>query len=218
MSSPQCLRTWIKNLEWWSFNSNWLLTNKLDRNLEEKVVLTYELFQNSPYMYMYKIQWPKLKVLIKATIESLNNWKIKVNLYKNLLLVDSETSHVYLRTLCFQITYHVGVTLNYSTIHNNSQPSTVIHYNPPWSTTGENISTTITQHPLTTKIYPPPSTTTHHNPKYPCQKVFYLMKNILVQHLVVHHQFFPTFFIRKPFKESLANAWCKKHDYQTCNC
>ena len=34
---------------------------------------------------MYKIEWSKLEVLIKATIKSLKNWKFKVNPYNNLL-------------------------------------------------------------------------------------------------------------------------------------
>ena len=40
MSSPQCLQTWIKNVQRWNFNRNWILTNKQYVNLEEKVVLT----------------------------------------------------------------------------------------------------------------------------------------------------------------------------------
>ena len=60
--------------------------------------------------------------------------------------VDGKTSNFYLSTLCLQITYHAGVRLNYGTTHNNSQPSTALHYNPPSPTTGQNISTTINTH------------------------------------------------------------------------
>ena len=57
----------LNALEWRNFKRNWLLTNKLNGNFEEKFVLTYKIVSKS----IYKTEWPKLKFLIKATIENL---------------------------------------------------------------------------------------------------------------------------------------------------